>query len=437
MPLHPPRPASELPAAELAELNDLLWSLPSTLDPYAILAVLLEKGARLFQAPLSCVYLKEAGAYELAGVYGFTEKKAEQLWGRLDLANREPQPLHLSGAELHALGGFGKRRLGGLLAMPLTAAHGLLGWVIFARLEPAPFTEIELNFMSVILERVGASVENALLYQQTESRSQELALLYEIAQLLVSTVNLDELLDQLTARMVDTFDLTFCAIRLYDRASETLVLKAHHHKDPEVQAHLLSSGVGRPMKVGEGIAGTIFRQRKAHVARDIEQDPLLVPVDKELLGPGSLVTVPLFVRGKPLGLLYWMRTGRQRVLTEAVVPLAMRLGNLVAVAIDNAQLYQEMELKIAERTADLREAHEKLEARVAHSREELTQVTLTLRSQLQNVLGYGDLLHNMIDQGANRVHLQKDYLTKMITSAEEVSDVVENLMRRLRAGELG
>ena len=66
--------ASELPAAELAELNDLLWSLPSTLDPYAILAVLLEKGARLFQAPLSAVYLKEGAAYELAAVYGFTDK---------------------------------------------------------------------------------------------------------------------------------------------------------------------------------------------------------------------------------------------------------------------------------------------------------------------------------------------------------------------------
>lgn len=432
----PARPAGELPAAELAELNDLLWSLPSTLDPYAIVAVLLEKGARLFQAPLSCVFLKEAGAYELAGVYGFTEKKAEQLWSRLGLDTHEPAPLHLSGSELHALGGFGKRRLGGLLAMPLSAAQGLLGWVIFARLDPAPFTDIELNFMSVILERVAASVENARLFQETESRSHELALLYEIAQLLVSTVNLDELLDRLMTRMVDTFNLTFCALRLYDRATNTLPLRAARHRDPEMQARFQASSIVRPLKLGEGIAGETFRSPRPHVARDLESDPQIDPSDKQMMGPGSILTVPLTVRGRSLGVLYWMRAGRQRPLTEAMLPLALRLSNLVAVAIDNAQLYQHMETQIAERTADLQAAHEQLEARVAHSREALTGVTLTVRSQLQNVLGYGDLLFTMIDQGSTEVHLQKDYLEKMITSAEEVNGIVEDLMSRLKAGEL-
>jgi GAF domain-containing protein len=423
---------SDLPAAELAELNDLLWSLPSTLEPYAILAVLLEKGARLFQAPLSCVYLKEDGQYEPAGVYGFTDKKAEQLWSRLDLVHRESVPLHLSGAELHALGGFGKRRLGAVLAMPLHSPRGHLGWVVFARLEPAPFTDIEVSFMAVILERVAASVSNAILYQDTERRSQELTLLYETAQLLVSTINLDELLDQLMSRMLTTFDLTFCAIRLYDPESESLVLKAHQHKDPEIQARLHEYPPSRPLKVGEGIAGMSFKTQQAYVARDIQADPLVSDADKESIGVGSVVTVPLHVRGRGIGILYWIRTGRTRPLTEAIAPLAARLANLVAVAIDNAQLYQEMETKVAERTADLQAAHERLEAVVAADRSELTDTTLMLRSRLQNVIGYADLLDHLVEKSTNQREVKKDYLSKMIASAEEVSGLVESLVARLQ-----
>lgn len=431
------RPSGELPTNELAELNELLWALPVTLDPYGTVAVLLERGARLFSAPLSCVFLKEGGAYELAGVYGFTDKKAEQLWGRLDLAHHEARPLHLTGSELHALSSFGKRRLGALMAVPLVSGGSTLGWVIFARFEPTPFTEIEQHFISVILERVAASLLSARRFQETESRSHELTLLYEIAQLLVATVNLDDLLERLTRRMVETFDLSLCAVRLYDPATQTMPLRGYHHRDPEEQARLEAHFLARPLKVGEGRAGQIFTQRKPHVARDIQDDPFFSPEDREALGVGSLAAVPLFVRDRMLGVLFWFRAGRQRPLSEAVVPLIGRLGNLVSVAIVNAQLYQGLEVQVAERTADLKAAHEALEARMAFSKQVVTQATLSVRGQLQNILGYGDLLHHLVEQGAPAVNLQKDYLEKMIVSAEEVNGLVEGLITRLETGEIG
>jgi GAF domain-containing protein len=431
------KPASELPAAELAELNDLLWSLPSTLDPYAPVAVLLEKGARLFQAPLSCAFLREGNHYELAGVYGFTDKKAEQLWGRLDLANREPVPLHLTGAELHALSSFGKRRLGALLAMPLSAGSAQLGWVIVARFEPSPFTEIEQEFMAVILDRVGASIDAARRFQDAESRSHELALLYELAELLVSTIRLDELLERVMRRMVESFDLTFSALRLHDPTDGLLNLVAYHHRDPDIQAAWVKGPIVRPLRVGEGIAGTIIRRRTPYVARDIMADPLVDAGDRELMGPGSLIVVPLMARERVLGILYWNRAGRQRPLNESLVPLVSRVGNLVSVAIVNAQLYQDLEVQVAERTADLKAAHQALEARMATGKEVVTQATLKLRSRLQDILGYGDLLHHLLADNASARHLQQDYLEKVLQSAEEVNGLVEGLLDQVRRGELG
>lgn len=431
------RPAGQLPAAELAELNELLWSLPATPDPYQAVAVLLEKGARLFRAPLSCVYLKEGGRYELAGVYGFTDKKADQLWGRLDLAQREAAPMHLTGSELHALSSFGKRRLGALLAMPLQAPGGHLGWLIVARFDPQPFTDFEQSFMGVILERVAAAIEVARRFQDSEHRSQELALLYEIAELLVTTVQLDPLLDRLNRRMVESFDLTFSAIRLLDTATDTMPIRRAYHRDPEELERLGAYFMTTPLRTGEGRTGWIFRNRKPYVARDVQEDPMFEPGGREVLGTGSMIAVPLFVRDRVIGVLFWFRAGRQRPLSEGMLPMVGRLGNLVSVAIVNAQLYQDLEQTVAERTADLKAAHQELEARMAFSKEVVTNAALQLRGRLQDTLGYGDLLHSLLAAGGKDVHLQADYLDKLIASAEDVSGLVEGLIEQLRTGDLG
>jgi GAF domain-containing protein len=415
-----------------AELNELLWALPSTLDPHQIVAVLLERGARLFDAPLAAVWFREGASYELAGAFGFTEKKAEQLWQRLELADKPPRPVAMQGAELHALSAFGKRRLGALLAVPMQTPNGLTGWLALARFDPRPFSELEQQFISVLIARVSLAIENARHYQETETRSRELELLYEIAQLLVSTIRLDELLDRLVVRMTETFDLSGSAIRLLDPETGQLPMRAIHYRDPEQDARLKAYFAQRPHPAGHGRTGLVLKLARPYVTRNILEDPIFDAADRKAIGPGSMIVVPLFVRGKAIGVLIWFRAGRQRPLGETLVPLVQHLATQVAIAIEHAQLYQEMEAQVAERTALLRASNEALSERLAEGRATIGRFGEGLRSQLHNVLGYSGLLQHALEQRGALAPQEQDFLDKLMASAEAVHELVDDLMTWLK-----
>ncbi|MFN8442382.1 MAG: diguanylate cyclase [Caldilineaceae bacterium] len=78
----------------------------------------------------------------------------------------------------------------------------------------------------------------------------------------------------------------------------------------------------------------------------------------------SLMCAPLLVQGKTLGAIYVEnRSLRGRFKEENLIPLGL-FANQAAVAIENAALHQELEAKVAERTASLQAALAQLTAQI-------------------------------------------------------------------------
>ncbi|MDB5097970.1 MAG: sensor histidine kinase [Cyanobacteria bacterium RYN_339] len=371
-----------LTSQALAELNELLWTLPSSLDPQEIVAVLLERCTRLFQAPLAAMWVRDQQGIGLAGVYGFSEKKAELLWQKLDLrtATRARQ---LDGQELHALGGFGKRRLSSLITVPLQSARGLAGWLVFARLEPAPFTDLERSFLEILANRVAGSLDNARVYQETQARSRELELLNEIAALLVSTTRLDELLTRLVSGIVDTLELSSCYLYLLEGRGPEMRLRASHHRDPTNAESLRSFLAERPLRIDQGRSAEIYRHGRPILVPNIAEEQVMPEDLRQRVGPGSVLIVPLKVRGEFLGAIYLVRTGRAPALTEELLPLVTHLANQVSVAIANARLYEGLENEVAKRAADVQQDYEELARRFSAGRDFFELVSADLQADLQ------------------------------------------------------
>jgi GAF domain-containing protein len=365
----------------LGELNELLWTLPSSLDPQEIVAVLLERGTRLFAAPLAAIWVRDQYGFGLAGVFGFTEKKAEQLWEALalDTLNRT---LQLDGAELHARGGFGKRRMGSLIAVPLQSVRGIAGWLVFARLEPSPFTDLEKSFLEILANRVAVSLDNARHFQETQARSRELELLNEIAALLVSTTRLDELLERLAAGMVETLALSSCYIWLLEGRGPELRLRATHSRDPNGSSEAKAFLEHRPLRIDQGRTAEIYRHGRPILVSNMAEEQV-VPTDiRSRVGPGSVLILPLKVRGEFLGALYLVRSGRGQPLTEELLPLVTHLANQVSVAIANARLYESLEAEVARRSADVQHDYEQLARRFAAGRDFFELLSADLQADL-------------------------------------------------------
>ena len=357
-----------LPADGLDALNELLWALPASLDPGEIAAALLEHASRMFRSPLAALWsTRDGGEPTLVGAFGLTDKKAEQLWAGLDL-DAAAVPLNLYADRLAGAGAFGKRRLGALLATPLRTAAGTFGWLVFARLEAAPYTDFEDQLVGLIASRVAQVLENARHHQRTAARAREMALLAECGALLMSTNKLQDLLDAIVHRMVDAFALTQASIQLLDPVSGTLPPTAVFHRDPEAGARIGALLRTRPLRPDQGITARIFASRRPYVTPNLSEDPYAAREIRDQLGPGSVIALPLLVRGEPVGAMYWFKAGRGAALDEAVVPLAAQLAGQIALAVEHARLYETLARRAEDGDNRLQTIYEDTAARLANAR---------------------------------------------------------------------
>jgi two-component system sensor histidine kinase HydH len=114
------------------------------------------------------------------------------------------------------------------------------------------------------------------------------------------------------------------------------------------------------LRPGEGIAGWVIQSGKPIIVDDVKNDPRFSDrFDRETgFTTRSLICVPLSIRGRIIGALQVLNKKDGNLFTEEDVELLTALAQQIAVALDNAKLYQrlqenfeltEQELKITQR----------------------------------------------------------------------------------------
>ena len=106
---------------------------------------------------------------------------------------------------------------------------------------------------------------------------QRIAILYDASQAVLSTFDLDEVLNQILAIVQDYFHLQSGSIMLLDEASQRLVVRAHFGDTD----HLRMFSV----PFGKGITGTAAKARRPIYSPDVTSRPTLHPLISPLLAP--------------------------------------------------------------------------------------------------------------------------------------------------------
>jgi anti-sigma regulatory factor (Ser/Thr protein kinase)/putative methionine-R-sulfoxide reductase with GAF domain len=135
---------------------------------------------------------------------------------------------------------------------------------------------------------------------------------------------LENLLDELLARVVDILGVDTAAILLLDDDDATLVARAARGLEEEVKR-----GVRIP--IGRGFAGRIAATRRPVRLLNVAEAEILNPILRER-GLQSLLGVPLLVEGAVIGVLH-VGTLRERAFDEDDVELLQRAGDRAALAI--------------------------------------------------------------------------------------------------------
>jgi GAF domain-containing protein len=180
------------------------------------------------------------------------------------------------------------------------------------------------------------------LEQQVAERTRQLTATNEVGRVASSILDPDELLGQVAKLIAEQFNYYYTAIYLIDPSEKWAELK-----EATGQAgNVLKQNRHRLEISGKSMVSTCIRERKARIALNTAEEkqryenPLLPYTRSE-------IALPLLVGDKVLGALDVQST-KAADFDENIIETMQNMANQVAVALENARLFQEANRSISE-----------------------------------------------------------------------------------------
>jgi len=233
------------------------------------------------------------------------------------------------------------------LAIPLITKNRVIGVIDIEAREPGAFSEEHLRVLTLVASRMAAGIENAQLYTRTTKQARILLLLNEIARDLSSILNLDELLGRIAELVRRLIDYQMFSILLLDPSGETLQHRFSLRFNENI--HLKQE-----IPLGRGIIGAAAQTKEAVLVPDVSKDPRYVQANPETK---SELAIPLVYKNKVVGVLDLEHT-RRGFFTEEHKRTMTTLAAQIAIALENARLYEEIERQERRLERDLSLARE-------------------------------------------------------------------------------
>jgi len=225
------------------------------------------------------------------------------------------------------------------------------------------------------------SEEKRLEKQITEANN-FLLTLNAIASTISQSLSIDVILNSALDKILELTKADAGGVLLLDEKSQILTYRVHRGlSDQFVKG---TSGLA----VGEGIAGRAVKQHETLVVENISTDTRVTRPEVSEEGLIAFVSVPLLSKEKVIGVLN-IANRRQRPFSEQEIHLLNAIGNQLGIALENARLYQELQIKDQIRADLLRQiilTQEDERRRVARELHDVTsQALATLATRLESL----------------------------------------------------
>ena len=341
---------------ELSFLHEVAQLASSARDWDEMLRIVIDRTTDAMRAEVSSLYLLERadGVLRLVATNGLnrggigraTLRLGEGIVGwvanaRVPLAARDVR----SEPRWKWVPEVDEKRFSSMLSVPVVIRDEVTGVMNVQTVEPRDFGREEIDFLQTIANQVAGIIEKGRLQREAERKLREVSALFEVSNVLTSTLDLDEVLSLVVDRLV----------RVYPGASGAILL---HDEGDAALERARSGELGKPATLA---AGRAIAERRPIVAFDH-------------------IAVPLIANERLLGAVVLQVPDYTEFLDEEV-RFVGALANQAALAIDKASLYA-LELKTTESLRELERARSDFVAVVTHD----------LRTPLSVIRGYLDLL---------------------------------------------
>ena len=203
----------------------------------------------------------------------------------------------------------------------------------FGSKESNHFSDHHITFLRSIAPGLAISIQNALLFEETKKRLDELTILYEIMKISASSLNLDKMMKEIMNSLNNFFKFEGLGILLVDENTKKLM------PHPASYNELSMKNIGKlGLYVGKGITGWVAEKGEPLLVSNVSEDSRYVCGDESIC---SEMCVPLKVGQKVIGVID-AQSRALNAFSEDDLRLLSIVGGQLATLIDNLRLYEEI-----------------------------------------------------------------------------------------------
>jgi signal transduction histidine kinase len=269
----------------------------------------------------------------------------------------------------------------------VTLPYAVLTAFSIPTLGPAGFHAFA--FSAIVINYVARRFADAR--YRTRNQLQRLVSLSNIGKTISLNFTTDELLETIFRECRKVVDVSLFAIALVDEATDELAFEIEY-----------VNGERRPKEripMGGGLNDWVIRNgRSLRLASNQEERTIGLQAIEDGLPTESWLGVPMIARDRVVGVIS-IQSYRKNVFSEEDELLLTAIATQAAVALENANLYRDLEgltyaleHRVQERTSELRETNLRLLAADRSKNQFLANMSHELRTPLNSIVGFADVL---------------------------------------------
>ncbi len=282
-----------------------------------------------------------------------------------------------------------------LLSAPLMMGDRCLGTLSLHSDQVQAFTAEDERLLSTLASQAAIAVENARLYEKVTERMVEATLLHRLSDILIRTLNLDQLLENILDVLQKAFGYAHCAILLPDKKSGELQIKA-------ARGYLQGRKADFRVKVdpAAGITGWVAAHKVPLHVPDVTKDNRYREWVAETR---SEIAVPMLGGEQVVGILD-IQSPKVQAFGEDDLRILSSVAAQAAIAIERARLFQEVR--------ELDRMKSDFVSNVSHE----------LRTPLANIKLYAALAQK------GRPEKRQHYLDTIESETERLETLIEDIL---------
>lgn len=216
------------------------------------------------------------------------------------------------------------------MAIPMIARGRLVGVIDMQSTQLNAYSTEDSALLQLIASRVANFIVNARLYRRVEHNNRTLRTLAHVSREFSSILDLDELLNKVATTVRGLINYDAFSILIADEGNQVLRHRFSLRFDELVQ--------NDHIPFGKGITGAAAQNRTPMRVEDTHEDPRYIELNP---GTRSEIAIPLLAPDRLLGIMD-LESQRVGFFTEDHLQTLSLLAPLVAGAVENARLYEEL-----------------------------------------------------------------------------------------------